>query len=186
MKIKNVIIKNYRLLKNFSIDLEDELSLVVGKNNTGKTSLLTVMSKFLNSSDKVRFSFDDFNIDLKNHIKGLVEGAEVNSEGFIPIGIKMKLLIKYNDTDSLANLSRVMMDLDPEHYYILLGFGYTMHYDSLMKLREDFAAFQIKEQEKKARTCRECNKLFESRNKLFDHLPCQEALEAGNNQAPND
>ena len=53
MKIKNVIIKNYRLLKNFSIDLEDELSLVVGKNNTGKTSLLTVMSKFLNSSDTV-------------------------------------------------------------------------------------------------------------------------------------
>jgi putative ATP-dependent endonuclease of OLD family len=150
MKIKNVIIKNYRLLKNFSIELEDELSLVVGKNNTGKTSLLTVMSKFLNSSEKAKFSFDDFNIDLKNHIKGLVEGAEVNPENFNPIGIEMKLLIQYNDTDNLANLSRVMMDLDPDHYYILLGFGYTMDHDSLNKLKADYADFQIKEQAKKA------------------------------------
>ena len=150
MKIDNIKIKNYRLLKNFSIDLEDELSLVVGKNNTGKTSLLTVMSKFLSSSDKARFSFDDFNIDLKNHIKSLVEGAEVDSETFIPVGIEMKLLIKYNDTDSLENLSRVMMDLDPDHYYILLGFGFTMDHNSLLSLKEDYAAFQEKEQEKKA------------------------------------
>lgn len=150
MKIKNVIIKNYRLLKNFSFELEDELSLVVGKNNTGKTSLLTVMSKFLNSSEKAKFSFDDFNIDLKNHIKGLVEEAEVDPENFNPIGIEMKLLIQYNENDSLANVSRVMMDLDPDHYYILLGFGYTMDYDSLNKLKVDYADFQIKEQAKKA------------------------------------
>ena len=37
MKIKQIEIKNYRLLKDFAIDLEDELSLVIGKNNCGKT-----------------------------------------------------------------------------------------------------------------------------------------------------
>jgi len=37
-------------------------------------------------------------------------------------------------------------------------------------------------QEKKERTCSECNKLFGSRNELSEHLPCQEALEDDNNQ----
>ena len=50
MKIIKIEVQNYRLLKDFSIDLEDALSLVVGKNNCGKTSLLSVMDKFLNSS----------------------------------------------------------------------------------------------------------------------------------------
>jgi len=150
MKIDNLIIKNYRLLKDFSIDLEDELSLVVGKNNTGKTSLLTVMNKFLNGTDRTKFSLDDFNIDLKTQIKALVEIEVIDPDGFVPIGIEMKLLIKYDDDDNLANLGRIMMNLDPEHYYILLGFGYIMDYESLMKLRTDFAIFQGKEQEKKA------------------------------------
>lgn len=151
MKIDKIIVKNYRLLKEFSVDLENELSLVVGKNNTGKTSLLTVMNKFLSGTDKTKFSLDDFNIDLKTQIKDLVETKEgINSVGFIPVGIEMKLLIKYNDDDNLANLGRIMMNLDPEHYYILLGFGYTMDYDSLMKLRADFTIFRSKEQEKKA------------------------------------
>ncbi len=38
MKITKIKVKNYRLLKNFSIDLEDELSLIIGKNNCGKTN----------------------------------------------------------------------------------------------------------------------------------------------------
>ncbi len=38
MKISKIKVKNYRLLKDFDIDLEDELSLIIGKNNCGKTN----------------------------------------------------------------------------------------------------------------------------------------------------
>ena len=51
--IYKIQVENFRLLKSFSMDLEEPLSLVVGKNNTGKTSILTVLDKFLN--DKVSF-----------------------------------------------------------------------------------------------------------------------------------
>ena len=47
--------ENFRLLKSFSIDLEDGLSLVIGKNNTGKTSILSVLEKFLNQSEEINF-----------------------------------------------------------------------------------------------------------------------------------
>lgn len=37
MKLSQILIRNYRLLKDFSIDLEKVLSLAIGKNNCGKT-----------------------------------------------------------------------------------------------------------------------------------------------------
>jgi len=40
MRIKNITIINFRLLENVSIDLEDDITLIVGRNNTGKTSFL--------------------------------------------------------------------------------------------------------------------------------------------------
>lgn len=45
--IEKIIVRNFRLLKEFSIDLEDSLSLVIGKNNVDKTSLLHMLDQFL-------------------------------------------------------------------------------------------------------------------------------------------
>ncbi|UTW61824.1 AAA family ATPase [bacterium SCSIO 12741] len=149
MKVKRIGVKNYRLLKDFRIELEDELSLVVGKNNTGKTSLLTVIDKFLNRSERNRFTFNDFNIELKNQLKELIENDDIDWGDYSPLGIEMQLLIEYHDSDSLANLSRVMMDLDPDHHFILLSFGYTMSAESLKNLREDYSVFKTKEEERK-------------------------------------
>lgn len=101
MKIKKIKVENYRLLKDFYIDLEDELSLVIGKNNTGKTSLLSVIDKFLNQSDKNRFSYDDFNIDSKNKLQSLIEKDGVNEQTFQPFGIKLKIFIQYEEKDNL-------------------------------------------------------------------------------------
>ena len=95
MRIRTIKIQNFRLLKDFSLDLEDDLSLVIGKNNCGKTSLLAVLDKFLNHSDKSRFYFDDFNIDFQNDIKALVEGPAIDYDNYKPIGIKLKLFIEY-------------------------------------------------------------------------------------------
>ena len=37
VKIKKIYVQNYRLLKDFSLELKSDLSLIVGKNNSGKT-----------------------------------------------------------------------------------------------------------------------------------------------------
>ena len=70
MKAIRLEVESFRLLKDFSIDLEEELSLVIGKNNTGKTSILSVLDKFLN--EKSKFSYDDFNIDFRTELKELI------------------------------------------------------------------------------------------------------------------
>lgn len=58
MKIEKIIVRNFRLLKDFSIDLEDGLSLVIGKNNVGKTSLLLILDQFIGTKEKENIVFD--------------------------------------------------------------------------------------------------------------------------------
>ncbi|WZL88759.1 ATP-dependent endonuclease [Salinimicrobium sp. 3283s] len=142
MDIYKIEIENYRLLKNFSIDIENELSLVIGKNNTGKTSLLSVLDKFLN--EKNAFSYDDLNIDFKDELESLIKSPDIPEE-LPPKGIKIKIYIQYDEKDDLSNVSRVLMDLDPENNKIVLGFEYTLNHIDFLRIRRDYESFEEKE-----------------------------------------
>lgn len=149
MKIFKIQIENFRLLRDFSMDLENELSLIIGKNNTGKTSILFVLEKFLNQPDKNKFSFDDFNIELKKELKTIIESADLlPKEDFVFTGIKLKVFIEYNNRDNLSNISRVMMDLDPDNNVIVLGFEYTLSYTDFIRMKNAFIEFKRNEEAK--------------------------------------
>lgn len=141
MKITKIEVQNYRLLKFFSIDLEDELSLVVGKNNCGKTSLLLILDKFLDSSTSHSFSFNDFNLDFNEELKKIIK-TDVLEKDYEAKGITLKLFIDYSKKDNLANISKLMMDLDPNNNKIVLLFEYILTFDELKKLKKDFVKFK--------------------------------------------
>lgn len=128
------------MLKDFSIDLEDDLSLIIGKNNCGKTSLLSVMDKFINSNTG-NFDFDDFSIDFQTELKKIIE-EDISEESYKPIGITLKIFIEYNSSDNLANISKLMMDLDPDNKTIVLLFEYVLILDKIKKLKEDYKIFK--------------------------------------------
>jgi len=142
MKITKIKVRNYRLLKDFELDLEDKLSLIIGKNNCGKTSLLSILDKFIGS--KKPFKFEDFNSEFKDELKNKVElGGELDYGG-----ISLKLLIEYNDSlNELLNIGNtVMMDLDPDNRTIVLAFEYKIK--DLQILQQAFNAFKVKEKRK--------------------------------------
>lgn len=142
MKIYKLEVENFRLLKTFSMDLEEELSLVIGKNNTGKTSILSVLDKFLN--EKSKFTYNDFNIEFRKELEELIVSPELADE-FEPKGIKLKLFIEYGEDDNLSNVSRVIMDLDPDNNYIVLGFEYSLDYEDFQNLKSDYENFAAEE-----------------------------------------
>lgn len=149
MKIFKLEIENYRLLKSFSIDLEEELSLIIGKNNTGKTSILSVLNKFLGQSDRVKFTFDDFNIDFNKELKKKIESTPpIPEKDYKRLGIFLRLFIEYTEADNLSNISRIMMDLDPDKNVIVIGFDYTLDYNGYIGLKQDFDEFKSKEDDK--------------------------------------
>lgn len=166
MKISKLKIENFRLLKNIEIDLEQVLSLIIGKNNSGKTSLLTILNKFINNYRNPEFTIDDFNIDFINSLKLLVNNNnDLDESSYESIGIKLKLFIEYTDLDYLGNISNLMMDLDPENNHIVLSYEYLLDYNNLINLKRDFHEFLSRESEKDESKRRDIN-FFLSKNAL--------------------
>ena len=58
MKIKQLSVTNFRLLEDITINVEDDITLIVGKNNSGKTTIITALDKIINNQ---KFAANDFN-----------------------------------------------------------------------------------------------------------------------------
>lgn len=138
MKIKKIQVENYRLLKNLSVDLEDDLSLVLGKNNTGKTSFLSLIEKFLGHNNN--FCFDDFNLKFQETF--LVSG--IGNSDYVEKSIRLKLYIEYTETDDLDRVSGLVMNLEPLDNILILSFEYSLEYEKSEELIADFNLYQEK------------------------------------------
>ena len=144
MKIRKIQVENYRLLKNFSIDLEDDLSLIIGKNNTGKTSFLHILQKFLCITANT-FNFDDFCIDFQKEIISSIDKATlVEVKDYKTLKLQLRIYITYEKEDNLENLSDLILDLDPEIKTLLLSFEYILDYKNYSNLKNDYNSHHLK------------------------------------------
>jgi putative ATP-dependent endonuclease of the OLD family len=139
MKLNLVKVENYRLLKDFELSLEDDLSLIIGKNNSGKTSLLSILERFL-VSDGNNFAYEDLNLLAQSQLEK--DYLDNNLPEDYSIGISMRLYIQYDAKDNLANVSKFMLNLNPDENVVVISFSYKMKYEDMIKLRTDFASFQ--------------------------------------------
>lgn len=154
MKIESIHISNFRLLRDFKLDLEETLSLVLGKNNTGKTSILTCLEKFINSeSDKNKIKAEDFNLDYKKEIEILITIPEqiANKEEYDKTlyGIKLRLVLSYDKNDNTSTIFDLMMDLEPNHNKIILGYEYSLHFNDYEEMRKEYQSFYRNERLKR-------------------------------------
>lgn len=152
MKVKKIYVQNYRLLKDFSLELKNDLSLIVGKNNCGKTSVLSVLEKILNKNSANTLTWEDINLTHRKMIfENIRTSSEFSDSELNPItGINLQIWIQYSDSDSYQNIQAFMMDLNPDNHYIILDFSYII---PILKLRglcnrisdikDDFSKFEL-------------------------------------------
>jgi predicted ATP-dependent endonuclease of OLD family len=143
MLIRKIKVQNFRLLKNFSIDLEEDLSLIIGKNNTGKTSLLSLLERFLFGKQNT-FTFHDFNIEFQENIEKTLSKNTTTKEDYSNLEINLKIYIEYLKSDNLGNLSDLILNLDPEENFLVLSFSYVLEYDKYSRLKQDYNKFKDK------------------------------------------
>lgn len=145
MRIVKIKVKNYRLLRDFSLELENDLSLIVGKNNSGKTSILSILNKLFNKNPNNILRWDDINSGHREEIFKIVKDVSENSESELKykdiMGINLQIWIQYSNSDSYKNIQRFMMDLNPKNNFIILDFSYIVpasKIQSLIDLTSDF------------------------------------------------
>lgn len=131
MYLKKILVKNFRLLKNFELEFKEELSLVIGKNNCGKTSALIIIDKMLNSS---KIMWEDINLECQKDIYNNII-SEQDSVASLE-AVNLKLFIEYNDNDSYRNIQKFMMDLNPDNKIIILEFISIIPITKIKKLKD--------------------------------------------------
>ncbi|WP_431167643.1 AAA family ATPase [Tenacibaculum halocynthiae] len=166
MKITEVRAENYRLLKKLNLEIEENLSVVIGKNNCGKTSLLTLLDKFLSSRPSSKtFQFEDFNLDFQEDFKKNILDPEYVFDK--DLGIVLQLIIQYEEGDSLKNLYQLLLDLKPEKKHVVLSFEYKINKEGFKNLRNDFGAFKISKEQQIKKNKLEEKKVKEDKSEIL-------------------
>jgi len=73
MHLNAIRIQNFRRLRNVVIDLDDEISIFVGANNSGKTSVVQALQLFLSSS-REKFTLHDISASTWPDIEAFANG----------------------------------------------------------------------------------------------------------------
>ncbi|HCA06964.1 ATP-dependent endonuclease [Chryseobacterium sp.] len=131
MYISRIRIKNFRSLKDTVLllneDEKQELSLLIGRNNSGKTSFIMLFDKFYRN-ESFKFNFYDFSMSLRDKIFKIDESTAIEE-----LSIQMILEIKYDGEDSLENISDFILDLDPTVNIVKILFECSIDKDKLIK-----------------------------------------------------
>ncbi|MDC7724448.1 AAA family ATPase [Priestia megaterium] len=157
MKLESVEVKNFRALndlyKDKKVNIHEDITLLVGKNNVGKTSFTHIFHLFLNEG---KFDFEDFSLNthkkFKKVFKDYCELNNVNEEflekeeNHFPV-IQLKLSIKYNEQDNWSKISPLITSLQVNDSIEIL-FSYEpknepMLLENLRALYEEDSTFNV-------------------------------------------
>lgn len=159
MKLNEIIIQNYRKFLNTSLSLSDDVTLLAGANNSGKTSLIDLLKCILESG-KCSFEISDIPVTIAKEWVDKVypifcEAIDNNNsneeilkcitdklfklytdnecKNLIPPTI-IKFKIDYTDEDDIRNFADYIMDFDENKYSIYFIYIFCVTQQSLRKV----------------------------------------------------
>ncbi|MFB5269843.1 AAA family ATPase [Paenibacillus enshidis] len=152
MKLKKVSIQNYRRFIETSLSLADDVTLLAGANNSGKTSLIELLENILNSS-KTEFCVSDIPVTLSkewvdqaysifiNHfeknddrektIQAIVNDlfcldAAPGKEKLLILPTVVQLRVDYETNEEIGDFADYIMDLDLNHCSIYFEYSFEV------------------------------------------------------------
>ncbi|MGJ4917829.1 AAA family ATPase [Bradyrhizobium oligotrophicum] len=157
MRLESIRIRNFRLLRRFSIDLarDKTTTVLVGPNNSGKTSVMEALQIFVGAGGEPRrrFSIHDFAHARRKdfaHLESKFAGMSSEEDAikmlrrFAP-SLRMELKFRYTDeTADLVVANELLMSLEVTSDVIAVRIEYAI--DDAKSLLADFRARSDKAQ----------------------------------------
>src|SRR5258705_410877 len=117
MQLTKVAVKNFRLLHDVDVLLEKKTTVVVGRNNSGKTSLTEIMKRLLGDKHS-SFRLEDFSFCAHRHFWDAFSAfaakkSEDEIRELLP-AIEVRLTYSYNVDEPLGLMSDFIVDLAPD------------------------------------------------------------------------
>ncbi len=144
MYLSRIIVENYKLLEHVDIKVDKNTTIIVGKNNVGKTSLFEIMNKFLNEG---ALSISDYPLKNRNDLYDNIKNLILKKYSFDNFIEKLKLTkitvyVNYEDkkaNDFLGYLSPFIIDLNEDVFNAIINATYEFNLteDQLLNFYEE-------------------------------------------------
>lgn len=134
MRLSRIKIRNYRLLIDAELEVDSQTTLIVGRNNTAKTSCFECIEKIL---DGKNFSFNDYPLQKRDNLYKNIDLFMERKIKFAELcnrvePISVDFLVDYsldNSDDNLGALSPFIIDLDMDITTALIRVEYKLRND---------------------------------------------------------
>ncbi|MER6437704.1 ATP-dependent endonuclease [Streptomyces sp. NPDC001185] len=146
--VTKVEVKNFRLLQNATVTFDDDVTVCVGRNNTGKTSLAEILTKFLRTGE-ISLRFEDFSIGahakFSEAYRKYATGDEAGAREVLP-EISATVFLSYDGSgEEYGNLGPLIVDLDPDCTKAIVAVRYALKPGAMKELFRDATAILAEE-----------------------------------------
>jgi putative ATP-dependent endonuclease of OLD family len=129
MQLRKIETKNFRLLHDVSLLLEKKTTVIVGRNNCGKTSLTEVLKRVLEDGT-VSFRLEDFSFSAHAGFweafkANIEEKGEEEIRQLLPT-ISVRLTFKYDTDELLGTVGKFVIDTDPDCTEAVISIRYRL------------------------------------------------------------
>ncbi|RUP80077.1 MULTISPECIES: ATP-dependent endonuclease [unclassified Kocuria] len=129
MRVSRIKVRNFRLLRTVDIDLDSRTTVLVGRNNSGKTTLAEAFTRFLQPLT-LNFTVADFSAESYPEFlqawKAYATGDEESARRLLP-EISLTVQISYSkELPEYGPLAAAIVDLDPDCTTAMIRFSYSL------------------------------------------------------------
>lgn len=191
MKLKKIAITNYRQFQNAVINFDDELTILAGANNSGKTSIIELFKRLFRDRN---FTKEDISAEYYSKLQydfisdiNKIYSISLNETEFREkikkkfsfddrskwTAIKIKIEVQYNKDESISLFSDYLMELgdDCTSFFFLFNYEADMaelnkllglNVTSLFEKKNEINTFSV------ARKTKEINEKIDELNERFE------------------
>jgi putative ATP-dependent endonuclease of OLD family len=129
-RVEKIVVKNFRLLEDVEISFEEKTTVIVGRNNSGKTSLTELFRRLLSGKTPL-FHLEDFSLGAHEQFWTAYllkrDGAEESDVRKALPAIETCLTLSYETTSpDLGPLADFIVDLNPECTEALIAIRFEL------------------------------------------------------------
>ncbi|MEZ4330581.1 MAG: ATP-dependent endonuclease [Myxococcota bacterium] len=142
MKVQRLVLSNFRLHSQTNLLLEDGTTLIVGRNNSGKTAVAELLRRFTGSSTP-KFRIEDFHAGSHSRFADSYAKYRADSNdpdtarNLLPV-IEARIWISYEgDDDPGGAISPFIIDLDPKCCEAIISLRYELRPSAIANLFAD-------------------------------------------------
>lgn len=134
MHLSKIVIRNFRLLINAELEVDSKTTVIVGRNNTAKTSCVECICSVMGG---IPFSFDDYPLSKRGKLYASIASFMANEITFEELceqvePISIDFLVDYSlddPEDNLGALSPFIIDIDEDTTTALIRAEYKLKAD---------------------------------------------------------